>query len=389
MKIQGISDSRMYFTSRAYFDLVIFEFGKRYSFSFELIEEEDDELLVEFDELGADFIRESEIAQSYYDIIEKFDCDRQYETSRIEICNWLQTNINEGNIELEGLEIFEEDEGSYYLFQGRNEEITVQLRVYDEDNSCDDTLRDEIFVGRENYYDLGDEEFEYEDFVYSYCDFLKISFGGDFILHYEGKECDEIRDLLSIEMKPVIDIEDFIVRISLFQCINRDHHLNKVGALVYIDDGEKVFKYTANALYCPECDQYFITESELARLCDMGRLCCGVITLNEYSEINKNGYDRWAKRSLLNSIGYEVNVKRNLSDKERQRILSFAIENNIISISEAIDFLSWLVARPTAKGKNMDNARRKWQRDIEYLQNYVPASNVVIVRNMYRKARSY
>ena len=114
-----------------------------------------------------------------------------------------------------------------------------------------------------------------------------------------------------------------------------------------------------------------------------GRVCSRVITLIEYKKISESGYHSWAKKSLLRSYGYTVNVQDNLSDDERHRILSFVIENDIMSVDEAVSFIEWLINRNS--NKDFYNARLKWMRDIQFLRNYKPVKGIIRVKDIYRK----
>ena len=86
---------------------------------------------------------------------------------------------------------------------------------------------------------------------------------------------------------------------------------------------------------------------------------------------------------MLRSYGYTVNAQDNLSDDERQRILSFVIENKIMKVDEIIFFIEWLINRNS--GKDFYNARLKWNRDIGFLRNYKPVEGIVRVRDIYKK----
>ena len=107
-------------------------------------------------------------------------------------------------------------------------------------------------------------------------------------------------------------------------CIHKNHHLHRIKALICLDTGDSVKEVATEALYCQECNHYFISEVEYEKLCKQGRVCSRVITLIEYKKISESGYHSWAKKSLLRSYVYTVNVQDNLSDDERHRILSFS-----------------------------------------------------------------
>ena len=166
-------------------------------------------------------------------------------------------------------------------------------------------------------------------------------------------------------------------------CINKEHHLHRINALVCIDDGKNIKEVTVEAMFCEECIQYFISEMEYEKLCRRGRVCSRVITLAEYKKITESGFQLWAKKSLLRSYGYNVSAQEGLSDIDRHRILSFVIENEIMRTDEVISFISWLIDIHSSKDKYI--ARQKWSRDIDYVRNYKSIEGMVKVRDIYRK----
>ena len=194
---------------------------------------------------------------------------------------------------------------------------------------------------------------------------------------------EEVRSLLPLLKQTTIPINDFLIRTNGMHCINKEHHLHRIKALVCVDNGISIKEISVEAMYCTECKQYFISELEYEKLCKKGRICSRVITLMEYKKIAEAGFHSWTEKSLLRSYGYTVNAQDNLTDIERHRILSFVIENGIMKVEEIIYFIEWLINRNT--GKDFYNARLKWNRDIEYIRHYKPIAGVVKVKDIYRK----
>ena len=135
----------------------------------------------------------------------------------------------------------------------------------------------------------------------------------------------------------------------MMYCLNRKHHLQRIKARVCIDTGKSIQEIEVEASYCEECNQYYISEVEYEKLCKKGRVCCRVITIEEYIKITETGVHTWAEKSLLRSYGYTVNAHDNLSENERHRILSFVIDNKIMEEHKIINFLEWLIHRNTGK----------------------------------------
>lgn len=238
----------------------------------------------------------------------------------------------------------------------------------------------EIIINDIDYGNMMDENDELYDFM---DDVIQINVGDRFILNHSECSSYKIRNLILTSEIHSIPINDFLVRTSNAKCLNKEHHLKRIKALICIDNGISIKEKAIEALFCPKCNQYFISEVIFIELCKEGRLCCKVITLEEYHEIKQVGYHLWAKQSLLRSYGYTVNSNDNLSDYQRHRILSFMIENGLIGVDRAIDFIQWLIKQHSQK--NLYIARQKWREDINYLLNYKPIEGIVRVRNIFKK----
>lgn len=59
------------------------------------------------------------------------------------------------------------------------------------------------------------------------------------------------------------------------------------------------------------------------------------------------------------------------------------IENGLIGVDRAIDFIQWLIKQHSQK--KLYIARQKWREDINYLLNYKPIEGIVRVRNIFKK----
>ena len=73
--------------------------------------------------------------------------------------------------------------------------------------------------------------------------------------------------------------------------------------------------------------------------------------------------------SVLHKYGYTVNVNSKLTSSDRQRILKWIIDNNILPKTDVIGYLSIFIDR----GKNIPSwhdAVLKWQSDLAYIQEY-------------------
>ena len=214
-------------------------------------------------------------------------------------------------------------------------------------------------------------------------DIISINVCDRFYFNYSEPNCREIRSLLPLLRTTVIPINDFLIRTNNQKCLNKDHQLHRIQALVCVDSGSVMQEVKTEAMYCEECNLYFISEIEYEKLCRKGRICSRVITYTEYLRIVETGYHSWAEKSLLRSYGYNVAAQEGLTDNERQRILSFVLENGIMKAEEVIFFIEWLIKKNSSD--KYFNARQKWSRDIIYVRNYKQIDGVVRVRDIYRK----
>lgn len=224
---------------------------------------------------------------------------------------------------------------------------------------------------------------DYDDNEEPPFDYFCVDVGDRFRLSLYEVDSDSIRELFLLIERSTISIENFLIRTTSMHCIKQDHHLHRIRALVWLDNGKKIKEEEIDAGFCTECNQYFITELEYEKLCQKGRICCRVITFSEYRKLYESGYHKWAETSLLRSYGYSVNAQDNLSEDERKRILAFVVENKIMSVNDIINFLEWLMHRNSSK--NFYAARLKWNEDIEFLRKYKPIEGIMRVGNIYQK----
>lgn len=232
----------------------------------------------------------------------------------------------------------------------------------------------EIFIDNSDQFFDDEEDIPFDRFeIYT----------KEFQLSFKEEQSEKIRGLCSLLKTQSIPVENFLIRTTIMHCINREHHLQRIKALVYIDTGREIRQEEVEAEFCIECNQYFITEIEYQKLCKKGRVCCRVITLSEYQEISKVKDFNLAGVSLLRSYGYNVNAQINLSDAERKRILSFIVENQIESVDRIIGFIEWLIRRNSSV--KLQVARLKWNRDLDYMRSYKPVDGILRIGSIYQR----
>lgn len=177
-----------------------------------------------------------------------------------------------------------------------------------------------------------------------------------------------------------IGYEDFVIRTTKASCANKGHWLENIEAIFSVMTPKGIMKVAGTAMYCAVCDEYYISEYEYERIRRYGTLCHKVITDVKYVSM-KGNYKNWAEQSLLSSYGYSANEKDDLSDSERQGIIKFVIENDIMSAPRVLSFLEWLLRK---RGSSCINASEKWRRDIQFVKGYLGESRRVGVNRITR-----
>lgn len=92
----------------------------------------------------------------------------------------------------------------------------------------------------------------------------------------------------------------------------------------------------------------------------------GLIPIFKTNRSSSYGYDDLKAESILKVYGYTVNEKDNLSSHYRQELLSEIIDLNIMSASQIVRFLKFLIqSRP-----HQPIAQGKWANDKRFVENY-------------------
>ena len=189
-----------------------------------------------------------------------------------------------------------------------------------------------------------------------------------------------------------IDFRDFFVYGNAMGCSNPQHNykehvrarVGKVNKFGTVSDSE------FDAVFCPDCGVYYMSQAEYEKASRYGRLLCQVMSDKEYSDY-KNSYsgdDRLNPENILHRYGYNVGEKDGFSESYRQIILKSAIENGVISVDGAINHLGFLI-RLNEKNTNQRKAIEKWKRDRAYLQGidpdeYMKGKRVIGIKRIIR-----
>ena len=186
-----------------------------------------------------------------------------------------------------------------------------------------------------------------------------------------------------------ISFNNFLVLSNVFRC-NKHHHIEEITALLMIMNKEcKIQKVEIPAGYCPECNIYFILETDYFELLKSGIPLCRKITLQQYLTNGESILDgnKLNAESLLHQIGYSVNQQDNLNSMQRQTLLKFAIDYELYSVSGLLSFIDWLIAQnKKVVTRDMSNAISKWQEDRDFVSHYKECERrIVNIDTIYTK----
>ena len=220
--------------------------------------------------------------------------------------------------------------------------------------------------------EYGDEKYQLEgnNLRFNVNDYLE----GDFILG-------NLKRLYkAIQRKTPGSIE----RISIYDLVVKCHHkemnglkanLIPVDAYLLVENKERLIK----AYYSKDQDEYFVYRREIENI---GQPYCRVISYSNYIKNRNQNYDFYDlnPQSIMYTYGY--NVSDNKTDKERRAILVFLMESKIMTWSEIISHLEFLIDFHGRKGNT--RAVSIWNSDIDYIRLYKNSNkNRVIIDSKY------
>ena len=131
-----------------------------------------------------------------------------------------------------------------------------------------------------------------------------------------------------------------------------------------VRDGKE---YPINVFYCPKCKKFYINVESFNAYAK--RYGIPMVNLEySYSGVN-SGFGNFKEESLLHFLGYNVNASENLTQTQRRKILSEAIDAKIVTKQGIIRFLERLIARNKNR-ENFTDAVYKWRTDLVFVSNY-------------------
>lgn len=93
-----------------------------------------------------------------------------------------------------------------------------------------------------------------------------------------------------------------------------------------------------------------------------------MLTMHAASDAFVNHTDL-SEESPLHARGYTVSKKAGLTSITRQRIIAATLDSGEMTVQEIIQLLSFLIDDNGSMPKN-DQAREKWQEDLDFTRNY-------------------
>lgn len=189
------------------------------------------------------------------------------------------------------------------------------------------------------------------------------------------------------QAKP-IHVNEFLVRRSYGSHRANGHSLEPIRATVSILPkwGGDPIPVEFDAYWCPKCRKYFMGDGTYLKLKRRGYICCKVVEEKDLGTRRTGDglYGNLASESILHMYGYTVNQQDNLSEAERQTIISFVIENGIQSAQDVAHLLEWLISQREANPR-MAVAVGRWRADLRFAKRYHKPTRKVRVDSIYAK----
>lgn len=195
-----------------------------------------------------------------------------------------------------------------------------------------------------------------------------------FALDYETEDFDFsdtniILDKRFCDTIPPIDINSVIVLGNTLKC-SFNHNINDITAKIpVLNESGEIYYVEIRASYCSVCDRFTILKDEFDKISDI--VTCKVI--DETSSYKTGGQTQTNETendgSILKYYGYNVQTQKNISEQQRQIILSSVIETGIMSRRQVVDLLEINIKRKSTR-PDCQLAIQKWKEDINFVNTY-------------------
>ena len=179
---------------------------------------------------------------------------------------------------------------------------------------------------------------------------------------YEIEELEQQIEKNNRSFNPIEDI--LYIYAGTVECLTvHSSNVESITANIKgIDD--QIIKLNVN--YCPECNIFFIKQSEYERYREIYKFL--PIRMRYKTRREDRHFFAREEYSFLALAGYSVSKAAGLSSETRHRILEKLIESGY-SKYEIMNHLDMLIATNGSKS-NMGNANRKWLEDLDFVRQY-------------------
>lgn len=167
-----------------------------------------------------------------------------------------------------------------------------------------------------------------------------------------------------------VKFSDVLVITKSMICHGEDHYLRSYRGIVKLLTEENLeIEYEIYTCYCTTCNQYFIFKQDFSEMLQKGHPLCNVIYGDKGNNSVTHKLFTYKSQSVLNKMGYTVDANISLTKEERQKILITALENQVLSTAEILNFLHWLIKTRETQVK-YNTAVLKWKDDVKFVENY-------------------
>ena len=239
-----------------------------------------------------------------------------------------------------------------------------------------------------HYQRIVDSQLNDENVMWNRCPACKRLF----VLDYDAVEFDfnDTNVVLNDEKYdaiPPMDIYSVIVLSNTLNCSANHKTKDLLAKIPVLNENGEISYLKINASYCFDCKRFTILKNDFIAIKDI--VMCKVIDeTSDYPNNSENEFDIEQRRSILFQYGYNVQTKKNLSEKQRHIILSSIIEAQIMNRRDVINHINTLIDRGS-KIPSWCNATQKWKEDKKFVSEYKSDSlPEVIFSNIILKYKS-
>lgn len=166
---------------------------------------------------------------------------------------------------------------------------------------------------------------------------------------------------------PQIDIYSVIILSNILNCTINHKTKDIIAKLPVLNEDGQISYLKVNASYCFNCNRFTILKEDFLAIKDV--VICKVIDETTTGTQSESEFNMTDKDSVLTQYGYNVQTKKNLSNQQRQIILSSLIEANIMNRTDVINHLITLIERGS-KIPSWKDATNKWKEDKAFVAEY-------------------